>query len=336
LKTVLVTGSAGFIGSFLTDELLSRGYRVVGVDNLFRGRLENLETARRSPSFEFVKLDLATADAPPALHKLLKTNNAVAVFHLAAINGTQYFYDASGMVLDVNVRATQTVVQAVEGSAVDTLFYTSSSEVYGEPMQVPTPETHPILLNSQADRDSYAASKALGDFYIRFAAQKLGIRHLNLRIFNQYGPRMVGTKYGQVIGEFISRALTSEPFTIIGDGSHTRSFCFVRDAARLIVDLYERGARGQMNLGRDEEITILELARRVHAQLGKPCSPVFLPERPHDHRRRCPDLTLLRRALPNATFTSLDDGLAATIAHFRGQAAAASPAAQAAGAAAAP
>jgi nucleoside-diphosphate-sugar epimerase len=317
LKAILVTGAAGFIGSFLCDELLARRYRVIGVDNLFRGRMENLADALKSPHFQFLRLDLATADAPAALHELLQSNSVESVFHLAAINGTQYFYEASLLVLDVNVRATQSVVEALKGSGARSIVYASSSEVYGEPLQVPTPETHPVLLNSRADRDSYAAGKAVGDFYVRLAAGALGIRHLNLRIFNQYGPRMVGTRYGQVIGEFIVRALADEPFTILGDGQHTRSFCYVADAARIMVDLLEGGASGELNLGYDEETTILDLAQRIHRQLRKKWAPVFLPERPHDHRRRCPDLTELRRQVPRARFLPLDEGIARTIDYFR-------------------
>lgn len=315
--TVVVTGAAGFIGSFLVEELLARGYAVTGVDNLFRGRMENLETASRSDAFRFERLDLAEADAAARLKEILLRDRAEAVFHLAAINGTEYFYDASWMVLDVNVRCTQAVMAALEGTAVRYVAYTSSSEAYGEPMQVPTPESHPVLLNAAADRDSYASAKAMGDFYTRIGAIKLGIDWLNIRVFNQYGPRMVGSKYGQVIGEFVRRGLTEPRFTIIGDGSHTRSFCLVTDGARAMVDLLEKRVTGFINLGNDKEMTILELAQLVHGKLGRPFEPVFLPERPHDHRRRCPDLTRLRQELPGFQLTDLDRGLDLTIEYFR-------------------
>lgn len=317
MTRVAVTGAAGFVGSFLCDELLRRGHEVTGIDNLFRGRLENLALAQAQPGFRFEQLDLALPDAATRMRQLLVDGDVEAVFHLAAINGTEYFYDASWMVMDVNVRTTQNVVEAVRGTRVSYLAYTSSSEVYGEPMQVPTPESHPILLNAEADRDSYASSKAMGDYYVRIGAKALGIEALVLRVFNQYGPRMVGTKYGQVIGEFVRRALTEPTFTIIGDGSHTRSFCLVADGARAMVDLFERRVTGFINLGNDREISILELARLVHQKLGKPFVPVFLPERPHDHRRRCPDLARLRRELPGFEMTGLEQGLDLTIEHFR-------------------
>jgi nucleoside-diphosphate-sugar epimerase len=248
---------------------------------------------------------------------MLVEDGTEAVFHLAAINGTEYFYDASWMVLDVNVRATQALLDALEGTGVRYIAYTSSSEVYGEPIQVPTPETHPVLLNAEADRDSYASSKAMGDFYVRIGAKKLGIPALAIRVFNQYGPRMVGTKYGQVIGEFVTRGLNEPEFTMIGDGSHTRSFCLVTDGANIMVDLFEKGVTGFINLGNDNEISILELAKRIHEKLGRKFEPVFLPERPHDHRRRCPDLARLREELPELQLTDLDRGLDITIESYR-------------------
>lgn len=317
MKHVMVTGAAGFLGSFLTEELLRRGYAVTGVDNLFRGREENLIVARQNPNFRFEQLDLTDPDGAERIRTMLRNDGTEAVFHLAAINGTEYFYDASWMVLDVNVSTTQTLIDAIEGTNVNYVCYTSSSEVYGEPMIVPTPETHPVLLNAEADRDSYASSKAMGDFYVRIGAQKLGIDALAVRVFNQYGPRMVGTKYGQVIGEFVKRGMTEPVFTMIGDGSHTRSFCLVTDGARALVDLFESRVTGFINLGNDHEISILELAQRIHDKLGREFKPEFLEERPHDHRRRCPDLSRLKMHLPNLELTDLDEGLDITIQYFR-------------------
>jgi UDP-glucuronate decarboxylase len=317
MKHIMVTGAAGFLGSFLTEELLRRGYAVTGVDNLFRGREENLVVARQNPNFRFEQIDLAEADACVRIRALLQEDKTEALFHLAAINGTEYFYDASWMVLDVNVSSTQTIMNAIEGTEIGYVCYTSSSEVYGDPMVIPTPETHPVLLNAEADRDSYASSKAMGDFYVRIGAQKLGIDALAVRVFNQYGPRMVGTKYGQVIGEFVKRGLTEPEFTMIGDGSHTRSFCLVTDGARALADLFEQRVTGFINLGNDNEISILELAKRIHEKLGREFKPVFLDERPHDHRRRCPDLTRLKAQLPDLELTDLDTGLDITIQYFR-------------------
>lgn len=317
MKNILITGAAGFIGSFLTEELIKRGYAITGLDNLFRGSIKNLAGVLDNPDFEFVYLDLAEPKAHEKIRKIIIDRKIEVVFHLAAINGTEYFYDSSFMVLDVNTRATQAIISAIEGTSVNYIVYASSSEVYGEPMQIPTPEEHPVLLNSYANRDSYSASKVLGDFYTRIGAVKYNIDFLSIRFFNQYGPRMVGNKYGQVIGEFITRCLRGEDFTIIGDGSHTRSFCFVSDATYAMAELLEKRATGFVNIGNDYEISILELAELIHDKLDLKFNPIFLPERPNDHKRRCPDISLLKSYLPNLKLTPLDEGLDITLEYFR-------------------
>lgn len=314
--SILVTGAAGFIASHLVDSLLARGYRVIGVDNLFRGSLVNLSSAMSNEKFQFLKINLSDAGCVEVLDGLISKFNVTSIFHLAAINGTEYFYDASWMVLDENVRITQNVLRAAENPRIQKVIYTSSSEVYGDPVSIPTDELHPVILNSYANRDSYASSKALGDFYVKLYAEKCNRSYLILRIFNQYGPRMQGNKYGQVVGEFIRRALHEKDFTIIGNGSHTRSFCYVQDAASIMIDLFEKNVVGFINLGTDQEVTILDLAMLVHHKLGKSFSPVFLPERVNDHKRRCPDIAKLKMELGHFIFTSLEVGLEKTIKYF--------------------
>ncbi len=275
MTTALVTGAAGFVGSFLCEELLRRGYDVVGVDNLFRGRMENLKAAERSKEFEFQRLDLTHATAASALKELLSSRAVTLVYHFAAVNGTQHFYDRPKLVLDWNTRITFAVMESLEGTPVEKIIYASSSEVYGDPDVIPTPESHPIKLKASADRDSYAASKAIGDFIVRLFARDLGIDHLIARIFNTYGERMVNTQYGQVIPEFIRKCRIEPKFEIIGNGLHTRSFCYVADTVERIVSLAEKGTQPIYNVGHDAELSILDLARLIHALLGRPFEPVF-------------------------------------------------------------
>lgn len=307
MSNILITGCAGFIGSFLTEGLVAEGHQVVGIDNFFRGKKENLRSIEGNAAFELIALDLADPDCLSPLKTILNTKKIDTVYHLAAINGTQYFYDYAKEVLNQNTLMTSHVMQAILDSNVKKIIYTSSSEVYGEPTIIPTPEIQPILLNSSADRDSYAASKAMGEFYVRLYAEQKDIDWLILRVFNMYGPRMVNTKYGQVIPEFIQRILTENQFTLIGDGHHTRSFCFIEDAIRLLLGM--RNITGFLNLGNPEEISMLDLARKLHTLMHKSFSPVFLPERPHDHHRRCPDIARLRTLCGNPSFTPLDAGL---------------------------
>lgn len=319
MTRALVTGAAGFVGSFLCEDLLARNHDVVGVDNFFRGRAANLIDARNSGRFELHELDLAQPDAARRLRELLAAHATEVVYHFAAVNGTRHFYDHPQLVLDNNTRITMGVMESLRDTPVRQVVYASSSEVYGDADLIPTPETQPIKLKALADRDSYAASKAIGDFYTRLFARELGIDYLIVRIFNTYGERMVNTRYGQVIPEFIRKCREEPVFEIIGDGSHTRSFCYVRDTVRRIVSLAEKGDQPVYNVGNDVELTVLELARTIHALLDRPFEPVFLPERPDDHKRRCPDIGLMRQALGELDAMPLEAGLGRTIAWYAGQ-----------------
>ena len=156
------------------------------------------------------------------------------------------------------------------------MLYTSSSEAYGDPLVLPTDESQPIILTSDAPRDSYSASKVIGDFYTKLFCESRHINYYNCRLFNQYGPRMVGSKYGQVIGEFIQRLLGPNDFYIIGDGSHTRSFCYVQDCVKLLYKLCSSDSPpGVYNIGNDHEITIYNLAKKIHELMNVEFSPHF-------------------------------------------------------------
>jgi UDP-glucuronate decarboxylase len=165
-----------------------------------------------------------------------------------------------------------------------------------EQTKIPTPEDHPIILEFYAERDSYAASKAFGEFYTRYVAGRRP-NYLILRIFNTYGPRMDTSEYGQVIPEFIRKVLREEEFTIIGDGTQTRAFMHVDDHVRIVKRLVETGPYNDVyNVGSSQEVAILELARIMHEIVGRSFKPVFLPPRPHDRKRRCPDITKIIKA----------------------------------------
>ena len=158
----IVTGSAGFLGSFLSEDLLENQYEVIGIDNFFRGKKEYLP---KHNNFKFYKLDLVMEKE--LFKEIVDKHKPELVFHYAAINGTKYFYDIPYQVIDSNIRMTQNVLESCKNSSVKKIIYASSSEVYGEPIEIPTPETHPILLNINTDRDSYASSKAICDFYVK-------------------------------------------------------------------------------------------------------------------------------------------------------------------------
>lgn len=318
MRSALVTGAAGFIGSFLCERLVADGWRVTGVDNLFRGCEANLRSLDNEPRFRLVKLDLSCSSTVEQIRSLLRADEIRTIFNFAAINGTQYFYDAPRFVLEQNVRIVSNMAAALSDTPVERVIYASSSEVYGDPDIVPTPEGHPIKLNAAAVRDSYALSKAMGEFSTRLVAEELGLSFANLRLFNTYGERMVNTRYGQVIPEFIQRCLQEETFTMLGDGRHTRSFCYVQDTIDQIVKLSVLEESLTCNVGNDEEISIEELARVIHDLVQREYEPVRLNAREHDHLRRCPDLSLVRMLVQPSHPTPLGEGLRKTIAYYRG------------------
>ena len=298
----MVTGAAGFLGSHLCDELLDRGYKVVGIDNFFRGKKENVTF---HPNFDFYERDL-TKDY--FLKPLIEKHNPDILFHYAAINGTEYFYDIPTKVFDDNIEITKNVMNAIKGSNIKKVVYTSTSEVYGDNPPLPTPESHMIELNIFTDRDSYASSKAIGEFYVKYYCKEYDIDYLILRPFNTYGPRMDNTKYGQVVPEFF-RKLKDKEFTIIGDGTQTRSFCYVDDHKRLAVMLSEQLSNDVVNIGNDEQVTILELAKRIHKINGMKFNPKFLPSRDYDTQRRQPDISKIRSCFSQYNFVNLNQGL---------------------------
>ena len=297
-----VTGAAGFLGSHLCDELLEKGYRVIGVDNFFRGKEENLP---KHSNFTFFKVDLTKKNC---IKELIYTFNPDILFHYAAINGTEYFYDIPTKVFNDNIEITKNVLMDIKGSSVKKVVYTSTSEVYGDNPPLPTPESHMIQLNIFTDRDSYASSKAIGEFYVKYYCKEYDIDYLILRPFNTYGLRMDNTKYGQVVPEFF-RKLKEEEFTIIGDGSQTRSFCYVDDHKRLSVMLSEVVSNDVVNIGNDEQVTILELAENIHNLNNIDFNPVFLPPRDYDTQRRQPDISKIKACFSDYNFVSLCKGL---------------------------
>jgi len=308
----LITGAAGFLGSLLSEELLSNRYDVVGIDNFFRGKREHLP---RHKNFTFYKMDLSKEY--DKFSELVKKEKPELLFHYAAINGTKYFYDIPFQVINDNVRMTQNVLQACKNSSIKKIIYASSSEIYGEPLEVPTPETHPILLNVYTDRDSYASSKAVNDFYVKLFAKEHGLDFLILRIFNTYGPHMDTSEYGQVIPEFINKMFKSEQFTIIGDGTQTRSFCYVSDHTRLVRKLAENVSNEIVNVANDSEITINYLAETLHKLENKKFNPKYLPGREYDHKRRCPDISKLKKLINDYPKVTLEEGLKKTIEDYK-------------------
>lgn len=308
MSKVLITGAAGFIGSHLADRLVKDGHHVVGVDNLFRGKMKNVERLNKNPNFEFHRADITSGGY---LKKILR--DVEVVYHYAAINGTKHFYERPLEVLKTNVEGTINVLKMSAECGVNKFIFASSSEVYSDPLKFPTSESHPLLIpDVDNPRYSYNASKATGEVYTRWYAKEHNFEYLILRIFNTYGPRMDTSGYGQVVPEFI-RKLSEPQFTIIGDGKQTRSFCYIDDLIEMTVRAAKKVKNDILNIGNDEEIEILKLARILHELAGKKFRYKLLPPRAGDPRRRVPDITKAKKLLRYAPETDIRTGLERTL-----------------------
>jgi UDP-glucose 4-epimerase len=314
--TSIVTGGAGFIGSHLVDELLTKGEQVVSIDNYSRGSQDNLKVAMCSKKLVTVEGDLVSENFANEHIK-----NAEIVYHLAAINGTKHFYERPRSVIETNLRSTQNVLSASVRNGIKKIVFSSSSEVYGYPRVFPTSEdSQPTFDSPSVPRWSYGVSKFCDEHFCYAYAREFGIPIIIVRLFNTYGPRLLGTPEGQVVSIFIKSALEGRKLQIFGKGEQTRSFCYVSDT----VDGIIRGANYPaesaeiFNIGNDTEITINELARKVLEACGSRSSQIeHLPPMIGDSPRRVPSLEKARKLLGYSPKVDLQTGLEQTIEWFR-------------------
>ncbi|MEM9363424.1 MAG: SDR family NAD(P)-dependent oxidoreductase [Bacteroidota bacterium] len=320
---VIITGGAGFIGSHMAKWYCENDYGVVVIDNLFRGSLDNIRSLIENHDLVFENHDLADYNSIQAISEIIEKYKPIQVLHYAAINGTQYFYDKPQQVVEVNSIATLYLLKALRKAKNNInnihplILFASTSENYCEPFNVPTKETDLTYFRIEQNRDSYAVAKMASEFYVKLYCEELELDWVVLRIFNVYGPKMVGTKYGQVIPEFVQRVKNGEyPLKIFGNGKHTRSFIHIDDHVELTTRLiFSKNLTKNTvyNLGNDYEISILEVGKIVMALLGKAPKFEFLEEREGDHLRRSPDLTKLFSIIGEFEFIGLKEGISTMI-----------------------
>lgn len=315
MKSVIITGGAGFIGSHLSERFAQEGYKVIIIDNLFRGKRSNIESLLTKGHL-LLQYDLVDSQSVSLVERAIVDHEPELIMHYAAINGTQYFYDIPEKVAEVNSIATYNLLRGVEAAKKKSslrpkLVFASTSETYGEPFQVPTEETDVTYARIEEDRDSYAIAKLMSEFYVKLYAKKLGLEFVIFRIFNVYGPRMIGTKYGQVIPEFIQRLKEGEyPLRILGNGMHTRSFIYIDDHVDMTTRAVLSARTNQVyNLGNPIETSIIDLAKLVMTKLDLHPKFEFLPERQGDHKRRVPNIQKLEAQIGKVHFTSLETGI---------------------------
>jgi UDP-glucose 4-epimerase len=295
----LITGGAGFIGSYLCELLLGQGHRVVAIDNLSTGRVDNIAHLRPLPHFQFVRETIGNAQVLDRL-----TSESDVVVHLAAAVGVQLIVQDPVHTIQTNIMGTEAVLVAAQRYGCKVLI-ASTSEVYGKGVRVPFHEDDDRLMGpTTRSRWAYATSKAVDEFLGLAYQSQYGLPVVVMRLFNTVGPRQTG-RYGMVVPRFVRQALKEKPLTVYGDGSQSRCFSDVADVTRAIAQLAEEpGAIGQVfNVGSTEEVTIRELAERVIDLTGSPSEITYVPYDEayapgfEDMQRRVPNIERISRLI---------------------------------------
>jgi UDP-glucose 4-epimerase len=307
---ILVTGGAGFIGSHLCEKLLKNDNFVICIDNFSTGNLENIRHIIGHENFFFVKGDIRDKEI---VKKIMEENSVELVFHYAAVVGVKRTLQNPKKVLDVNIQGTINVLEAANEAGVKKVIFASSSEVYGEPLELPEKEDG--TLNPKFP---YAVSKLCGEKYCEAFYKEFGLKTTSLRFFNVYGPRQDSSAYGFVIPIFIKRVLFNKPPVIYGDGMQTRDFTFIDDNIEAaLITAKKRKTNGEViNIGTGKTITILELANIIIKLCKKDLKPIFTKSR-NDIRHRCADITKMKRLLDFEPRISLKEGLKKTIEWYK-------------------
>lgn len=309
MHTSLVTGGAGFIGSHLTRALLARGHRVVVLDDLSTGSLDNLEKIARHPDLRIVVDTITNEDR---LAELIDA--ADEVYHLAAVVGVRLVLEDPVRTIETNVGPTEKILRKLAGQR-KPLFLASTSEVYGKNPKMPLSEEDDLMLGPTSKvRWVYAASKALDEYLALDYHARTGLPVIVGRFFNTVGPRQTG-RYGMVVPRFVDQALTGQKLTVHGDGEQVRCFGYVGDVVRGILALMRcsEAAGKVFNLGSDQPVTIRMLAERVIQRVDPALATEYIPYSEaygpsyEDIRRRIPDLTRIRSAVGYQPRHSLDD-----------------------------
>lgn len=311
-KTVVVTGGAGFLGSWLCDVLVRQGARVICIDDLSSGLENNISHLLDEENFKFIRHDVSEP-------LKLDEKRVDAVMHLASRASPLGFDKYPIEIIRANTLGTMNMLELARKYGARLLF-ASTSEVYGDAKVIPTPETYNGNVNPVGVRSCYDESKRCGEALCMAYLRQYRVDVRIARIFNTYGPRMrADGVYGRVVPRFITQALNNEPITIFGDGKQTRSFCYVTDQIEGLLRLawFDHCEGEVVNVGNPNEITILELAEIIREITNSSSEIKFYPSMPDDPRRRCPDIVKAKDLLKWEPKVNLREGLNKTIKWFR-------------------
>ena len=309
MPRAVVTGGAGFLGSHLCERLLDEGHEVTCVDNLITGPRENLEPLERRDRFTLLEQDVT---------KHLEIPGSVdAVLHFASPASPEDYLKYPIQTLKAGALGTHVTLGLAKAKGARYML-ASTSEVYGDPLVNPQPETYWGNVNPIGPRGVYDEAKRYAEAMTMAYHRVHGIDTKIARIHNSYGPRM-RLNDGRAIPNFIYQALTGQPLTVYGDGSQTRSFCYVSDMIEGLWRLLNARVAEPVNLGNPQEMTILELAKKVRDLVVSDVEIVFKPLPVDDPKLRHPDITKAKTLLRWEPNVALEDGLRETIAYFRGR-----------------
>ncbi len=307
MAKILITGAAGFLGSHMTDRLLADGHHVVGVDNLITGARANIAHLGGESRFDFMEHDITTGiDIAGHLDYVINMASLASPVDYSNYPLETLLVGSAGSYHCLELAKRKEAVY----------FFTSTSEVYGDPSISPQPESYWGNVNPVGPRSCYDESKRYGEALTMTYLRKGWADTRIVRIFNTFGPRM-RTNDGRAVPNFIMQALANKPLTVYGDGSQTRSFCYVDDLVEGMCRLLFSKITQPVNIGNPNEMTILQMATQIKETLGSGSPIVFKPLPGDDPKQRRPDIAVASSMLDYAPRWSLEDGLARTIEFFR-------------------
>jgi dTDP-glucose 4,6-dehydratase len=306
-KTAVVTGAAGFLGSHLTDRLLAEGYKVIGIDNLLTGNVRNIEHLAGNADYHFIKHDVTNFIYLPGEVNL--------VFHMASPASPIDYLQLPIQTLKVGSLGTHNALGLAKAKGA-TFLLASTSECYGDPLVHPQKEDYWGNVNPIGPRGVYDEAKRFAEAMTMAYHRFHNVDTKIVRIFNTYGPRM-RLEDGRVVPAFIGQALQGQPLTVFGDGSQTRSFCYVSDLVDGIFKLSQCNYHEPVNIGNPAEMTVLQFARAILDMTGSPAPIEHRPLPVDDPKVRQPDITLARKVLSWEPKVKFEEGVAKTVEYFR-------------------
>jgi dTDP-glucose 4,6-dehydratase len=304
---VLVTGAAGFLGSHLCDALIGEGHTVVGADNFITGNRENIEHLRNESRFDFYKIDISEP---------FDLGEFQFVFNFASPASPADYHEHGVETLKVGSHGTMNALEVAKRHGAK-FMQASTSECYGDPLEHPQKESYWGHVNPVGSRSVYDEAKRFGEALTVAYRRYYKVETQIARIFNTYGPRLQLTD-GRVISNFMRQALQGEDLTVYGDGTQTRSFCYVSDEIDGFLRLAKSDLAGPVNIGNPEEFTILECAEKVLKITGSKSKISYEPSPEDDPKQRRPDITLAKTKLGWDPKVQLEEGLQLSLPYFKG------------------